>query len=562
MALLTTSFSLLLLTVPQAGKDPLSKSFQRWFKLVSAGRLAAAGRSWPKRSPLLPKALREKLPLGGTPYTRLQESYDILRLLADRGRYGDGERLLSVLDLRWSKRTSDQNILTAIKNFILTELGDPAVPARFGIQASILDRILKGVLPVEEEGKPRAWQHKDLELTAKLLPLLGAFHATRFRIQLENFCRGGELSLQLAAVKGLLVMNSAASIEIIAEILKTVEQVDPTREIMNVLRKLEVRPNDEDLVLDICYSVVQQLEKPRVKECYLPLFLEFRRKRSVPFLIAELKKARAQLSARKAKVPTALPFWLAAVHEALENLTGFSAASSEVAKWESFWEKEEAGFVLRKQEMVKRGSTSASGFFGIPVRGRRVLFVLDCSGSMAGHMSRSGLSAFDRSITRLRRAKQELLKAVEALPEEVEFNVICFSHDARAWRARPRKATPKRKAALARYLKAVVADGGTDLLLGLKRGLENRVHLMQSMDRPSVDEVFVLSDGYPSRRPSFILEKVSEWNIGRVVRINTIFLGGYDPDPDHTRFPGRVLNPIEFMKELAKQNNGSFRQIK
>ncbi|MFQ5506375.1 MAG: hypothetical protein ACE5F1_16520 [Planctomycetota bacterium] len=555
----------------QTGAEPdrLSTSFERWFRTFRKGRLGPDSSGWERQSPYLHPALRDELTEGV--YSRLQESLDLFRLLRERGRYADGQRLIRVLATSWKENPT---LLGWLKTQVLEQLEGPSCPS--SIQAAVFDRIQAGF----EEARRPGGRHPEPELAAQLIPLLGSF--PRFRLKLESYCRSEHASLGIAAARGLMRMGSHGSTPVVARLLSRVEGVEQMREAVRIVlglhefrslgktapdkasrgkaatrqdrRDVDAREGDGGYLLDIALERLERSESPGIKQALLPLLLRVRAKRSVPVLIAELEKARARY--RSGRAPTDLPFWMGVLHEALLNLTGFYAPLHRADKWRAFWEREKDRFRVAPARSAKSRGSTASAFFGIPVRGRRVLFLLDTSGSMAAPMRATGLAAFAPAKTRLEKAKEELLRAVSGLDKEAEFNVLLFATDTRRWLRAPRSKTPYRYGLLQRFLGRARPNGGTGLLGALRQGLEGKVFATQTRTRRSVDEVFVLSDGAPSSSPQGILDAVKEWNKGRVARIHAIYLGGGASFGPKTGF-----GPASFMRRLAAENNGVFRSV-
>ena len=113
-----------------------------------------------------------------------------------------------------------------------------------------------------------------------------------------------------------------------------------------------------------------------------------------------------------------------------------------------------------------------TSFFGVRVRGKFFVFVVDCSGSMADDL-------------RLVRAKQELRRTIGAMRFPQRYLIIFYNDRPRPMSGgMPRSADQRGKAATDSWLRAIDAEGGTDpkgamdLALGYKP-----------------DAVFLLSDG-------------------------------------------------------------------
>lgn len=547
--------------VSPAGQDRegalLDQAWTKWVKFVDRGRLPPSTRNWQRRAAVLPAAMRLVPANQWSGYTRLDEAKDLVTLLVLRGSYADGVRILHLLEMRPPKRPDARSWFPAVRRHVVDELdrGDLHV----GIQAALLDKLEEGAIRLDEKGL--ALSHSNPALAAIVLPLLGSFHGNRFRPVMRKFLASGDESLILAATEGLSRMKSGGSIDAVLHALPAVDSVDGRRHLVRLLLELDAldggaaRPDKERRWMDAIMQEMKRLGDASRKSPLVPLYRTWRRPESVPFLIDELEATVAL--AKKHKVPTSLVFYQSALHEALTNLTGTFVRRGEWGRWREFWRREGESFVLAKEPKRSQGKTSASGFFGIPVRGRRVLFILDTSGSMSAPAAGNGLAAFENGRTRLARAKQELLSAVSGMSENSAFNVIFFSSDARRWLPGPRPANDKRKKALENTLRSILPDGGTDLLDALKLGMRGKIHPTTGMGRPSVDEIFVLSDGMPSNAPDFILSRVAKWNIDRSAVINTVYLG-VARETSPTLAPLPLVGPAAFMKKLAEQNGGKF----
>ncbi len=140
------------------------------------------------------------------------------------------------------------------------------------------------------------------------------------------------------------------------------------------------------------------------------------------------------------------------------------------------------GSSLSGQKLAKGGWSVA--FFGSVASGKRIVFVLDISGSMSMRAGpRSGPTRFDR-------AKQELLAAIDRFYEDQRFAVLLFSDKCRPMFDEPLTeddllpATPQNKQRLADWLQAVYPVGATDPRQAIQAALS-----------VYPDAVFLLSDG-------------------------------------------------------------------
>jgi hypothetical protein len=225
------------------------------------------------------------------------------------------------------------------------------------------------------------------------------------------------------------------------------------------------------------------------------------------------------------------------------------------------WEAEKATFkvVPFQRGALPDNATVTGGFFGIPVLGKRVVFVLDRSGSMQAPAPQpSETSASDADIpTRLDVACRECWDAVKQMAPDTYFNLVVFSDRARAWKPDLVPATPANKGALRNRLQRLRPDGSTNLWDALSTAMKMRTAMSQSPYREPVDEMFVLSDGYPTsgeiQKAEEIIARIREQNRHTAIRLNTVFIGKSPSDLDRDAAGGSTL-----MRVLAEENKGTF----
>ena len=174
-------------------------------------------------------------------------------------------------------------------------------------------------------------------------------------------------------------------------------------------------------------------------------------------------------------------------------------------------------------------------YYGIPIHAKRLLFVLDQSGSMkdAGYGG-----------TRLMSAKRELLRVIDLLPPDSEFGILFFNSNVGGWREFLVKASEENKQAAAQFVKKIQAVGSTNTYGALRRCIDFDDQL---------EAVFVLTDGKPTAgqivAPRAIVEDIMRRNAMRHLVFNTIGIS--------------VEGPTEnFLKVIAERSNGEFRMTK
>tara|TARA_Y100000588_G_scaffold394443_1_gene514980 strand:- start:10988 stop:11968 length:981 start_codon:yes stop_codon:yes gene_type:complete len=136
-------------------------------------------------------------------------------------------------------------------------------------------------------------------------------------------------------------------------------------------------------------------------------------------------------------------------------------------------------------------------FFGTRGKGRRFIFVIDKSGSMA--------------VRRLLAAKRELSRTLERLPTGSEFLIYFFDHSAEVMPVSGLlPATPQNVTWAKRWMQARISGGGTDPRQALEWAFELKP-----------DTVWLLSDGRFTSSGA-VLKQLNRDNLDKATRINTL----------------------------------------
>ena len=231
-------------------------------------------------------------------------------------------------------------------------------------------------------------------------------------------------------------------------------------------------------------------------------------------------------------------FMLDRFADALWSLSGkpFRRSADRWARWwqdvgatfEPISDAELAALAAEEERRRLAESTKAASFFGLRVESKRVLFVLDVSGSMAfpltGERDEDEEEDDDEGgpeEVRMDVAKDELVAALTDLDADTLFNLIVFSSGVGYWQdGGIVEATPSRKDEAIEFVGRLGAGGGTNLYGALQVAFSDR----------DVDTIFVLSDGEPAGGkiddPYVIREEVAAWNEHRHITIHTVAIGG------------------------------------
>lgn len=176
-----------------------------------------------------------------------------------------------------------------------------------------------------------------------------------------------------------------------------------------------------------------------------------------------------------------------------------------------------------------------SHYYGIDIHAKRLLFVIDRSGSMRTIVN---------GQARIQSAKRELITVINALDEQCEFGILVFDSDVRAWREELVQATDKNKLGAIRFVEYLSAGSSTNTYEALRRSL--------SFD-PQLEAVFLLTDGEPTTgrivNPSAIMIDILRRNEVNNITINTIAV---------------AVEPLmaTFLRNLTLPSNGEFRVVR
>ena len=255
----------------------------------------------------------------------------------------------------------------------------------------------------------------------------------------------------------------------------------------------------------------------------------------------------------------------------LTTLTGEKLGPS-VEAWKKWWDDHRGALVAQgvrapTVKMLNKVDLGAAlDYYGLQLKSRKLLFLLDISGSMNETIGEPGVTTGQHFTgKKIDIAVKVLKKAVMELQAGTWFNIILFSTDARYMHENLLvEATRENKALTCMQLDDVIAKGST----WTHGALRLAFGLLDPGVTPSkipVDTIVLLSDGAPTEPgwdfdgeakamdPQVILDFVKKANSFNGVTIHTIAI---DTRIEKT---GKVF--VRFMKDLAAQNNGKYTAI-
>ncbi len=264
------------------------------------------------------------------------------------------------------------------------------------------------------------------------------------------------------------------------------------------------------------------------------------------------------------------------IDQALQKITGVSLGGSYKA-WNSWYQANKARLpklIAAHKARAKTPEKSDKGgsvtFYGIRTRSRRLCFVVDISGSMSGSASgqRSGSTTGARPVrgkgpggrapvrrgagggkTKIEVMKQELIKALKALPPRATFNIVYFDTGVDVLRARGMvTVTPASIQQTIQWIeKTLKPRGQTNIYDALDRAFKLSGPQTSSNYKLGVDTIFFMTDGMPGAGPVTdtrkILEEFTLRNKTRRIAIHCIQVG--------------TLRST-WLRSLAERNGGTF----
>ncbi|HPY75351.1 MAG: VWA domain-containing protein [Planctomycetes bacterium] len=187
--------------------------------------------------------------------------------------------------------------------------------------------------------------------------------------------------------------------------------------------------------------------------------------------------------------------------------------------------KEKAGDVARAlRGRQKLGLIKPRTFYGVKILAKRMIFVLDISGSMNIH-----------------EARIQLKNSYNDLQESEFFNIIVFDSNITFWKERLVPATSENKDSADEWIMQINSGGSTNIHDALQTSISI------GKQPPTAECIYFLTDGQPTAGPivnqKMLLEAVQQWNQKKII-INTIGIG---PHQDKN-----------FLAQLAEENRGMY----
>jgi Ca-activated chloride channel family protein len=176
------------------------------------------------------------------------------------------------------------------------------------------------------------------------------------------------------------------------------------------------------------------------------------------------------------------------------------------------------------------GGVPGTAFLGVRDQATRVVYVIDCSASMAND-------------NRMRSAKAALVASLQSLTEMQQFQILFYNNTPNLMRLRSGAsldmafATEVNKTLARQHISGIEPSDGTDHVPALKMAL-----------RLGPEVIFFLTDADEPQLSAGELHELHRLNAGRT-RIHTIEFGR----------GAELGDTVNFLKKLAAQNGGTYR---
>ena len=263
---------------------------------------------------------------------------------------------------------------------------------------------------------------------------------------------------------------------------------------------------------------------------------------------------------------------------ALQSMSGAEIVAA--VDWKNWWEAHAGDGPLppakEGEEEDDPEKTRTSSFFGVELISKRMVFLIDVSGSMrlsdrpppgGEQPERSdpeGDEKWQKSRERIGRAKRELVSTLKDLRHGVRFNIVAFAETLKTFA--PGRLIPARrgnKAKAIEFVQGLKTRGGTATGDALREGFRF----------DEADTIVLLSDGVPAKMEGEaptadeIIAMVRRLNRLRKVQIHTFGFDGkgiLPPGmPDHSAMsPGKLAEFRQMMMQLAEENHGRYTSIR
>lgn len=424
-------------------------------------------------------------------------------------------------------------------------------------------------------------------------PVTAEKSVSTLKKELKEALASKSMNAAYQAMKALVEMNTTSSVEALVDTTLTIENYDVEKAVGAMIVKmpegkgydrlcqLATKHREFAVRVVLTLALAHRHDKPAYTAVLTNLHDSFdsvvfaalegveklNDLATVPHLIRAL-----EIQEKRHKQGTAIWF---ETRKTLKLITGKDLELA--ADWKNFWDAN--GRDYKRPEKADKEITSVELdppiFFDIEVGTKKMLFLLDVSGSMEikdplpeeakdpdkdkgktvvndpkkrkKKEEEEAKKEIPDSRMRLRRVQKELIAVIDKLPPDTLFNIITFNHEIKTWKNEGNlvPANNVNKTQAKKFIRDFSAQGETYTDYALR----------DAFDVSGIDTIFLLSDGAPRRKnklldPNRITQWVRESNRFRRIRIHTV---GFEQAGSNLR---------RFMSKVARQNNGVYKELR
>lgn len=281
------------------------------------------------------------------------------------------------------------------------------------------------------------------------------------------------------------------------------------------------------------------------------------------------------------------------LHEFQRVLTALTGVDKGIMPdaWKAWWDQNKEavrGGTYEPRPEEKAGKAGAlTTFFGVPITSKRVIFVLDRSGSMSATAdfdlpADKGEADLPDDLKKPAGSRQidiarwQLKKALFRMPDGAFFNLIFYGSGFEVYRDRMIKLDKTSRRDAFAYIDQTEPKGGTNIFDSLEKALSYSIGEDGRLKKDGADTVYLMSDGMPGQGKYIaagdICREIKAMNEKTKIAIHTILIdAGAGGNVVVRRVNGKEVpqpkpeGPTEaeqLMKRLAEENGGTFSAIR
>ncbi|MBU0470180.1 MAG: VWA domain-containing protein [Nanoarchaeota archaeon] len=212
--------------------------------------------------------------------------------------------------------------------------------------------------------------------------------------------------------------------------------------------------------------------------------------------------------------------------------------------------KEAYGSIVEKE--CPKEAIAGPSFYGIPIEGDRVVFVVDHSGSMRVNLEGDFQVEAGIENRKIDVAKWQLKSAILGMPDGKEVNIIFFDSSINLFKSNMVELSSSSREEINSFIDPFEPGTGTNTGEALEKALS----------LGNIDSIYLLTDGMPDQPYQLIVNKIKNLNAAKKVKINTIGIFSKGSE-ELSKYQQEIIEKeraegTEFLRQLAEDSGGVF----